>query len=135
MVVRAARVAIEPRRRGDSAEETPPPHIASNAKGKGVGGPCRGCLCRADHDRGESMTHCKMQHIPLSSAYLCQDCNCVGNCAEQCPACASSVLMSLSGVLDREVDRDERPDPAYSYSGAYPRSVAGTVVELTSMVA
>jgi hypothetical protein len=48
------------------------------------------------------MTHCNMQHIPLSSAYLCQDCNSVGNCAMQCPACASIVLMGLAGVLNRE---------------------------------
>lgn len=48
------------------------------------------------------MTIVKMQYIPLSSAYLCQDCNCVGNCSEQCPACASEVLLSLAGVLDRE---------------------------------
>ena len=46
----------------------------------------------------------KMQHIPLASAYLCQDCNCVGNCASQCPACASEVLMNLAGVLNREAD-------------------------------
>ena len=45
-----------------------------------------------------------MQHIPLASAYLCQDCNCVGNCASKCPACASEVLMGLAGVLDREGD-------------------------------
>ena len=43
-------------------------------------------------------------HIPLSSAYLCQDCNSIGNCARQCPACASEVLMSLSGVLNREAE-------------------------------
>lgn len=43
-----------------------------------------------------------MQHMPLSSAYLCEDCHCVGNCAERCPACASSALMGLAGVLNRE---------------------------------
>jgi hypothetical protein len=48
------------------------------------------------------MTYTTMQHIPLVSAYLCQDCNCVGNCAKQCPACASVVLMGLAGVLNRE---------------------------------
>jgi len=42
-------------------------------------------------------------HFPLTSAYLCQDCNSVGNCAMKCPACASRVLLSLSAVLDREV--------------------------------
>ncbi len=43
-----------------------------------------------------------MQHIPLACAYLCPDCNCIGNCAEQCPLCASSVLLGLASVLDRE---------------------------------
>jgi hypothetical protein len=53
-------------------------------------------------DRGDYMTFVSMQHMPLSSAYLCEDCHCVGNCAEQCPACASSALLSLSGILNRE---------------------------------
>ena len=48
------------------------------------------------------MTFVSMQHMPLSSAYLCEDCHCVGNCAEQCPACASSALMCLAGVLNRQ---------------------------------
>jgi len=56
-----------------------------------------------------------MQHIPLSSAYLCQDCNCVGNCAGHCPACASSVLMNLATVLDREVRAEEEQMSTYSY--------------------
>lgn len=43
-----------------------------------------------------------MEHIPLKAAYLCQDCECVGNCATQCPACASTALLSLSAVLNRE---------------------------------
>jgi hypothetical protein len=43
-----------------------------------------------------------MSHIPLSSAYLCQDCDAVGNSAMQCPACASGVLLGLAGVLDRK---------------------------------
>ncbi len=42
-----------------------------------------------------------LQHFPLSSAYLCQDCNSIGNNANQCPACASEVLMSLSAILNR----------------------------------
>ncbi|HEY3628647.1 MAG TPA: hypothetical protein VGL00_20330 [Terracidiphilus sp.] len=57
-----------------------------------------------------------LQHIPLRSAYLCQDCNSVGNCARQCPACASEVLLSLSAVLDREVT--EVAVPQYSYAPA-----------------
>lgn len=57
-----------------------------------------------------------LQHIPLTSAYLCQDCNSIGNCARQCPACASEVLMSLSGVLNREVH--DVTTPNYSYGPA-----------------
>lgn len=57
-----------------------------------------------------------LQHIPLTSAYLCQDCNSIGNCARQCPACASEVLMSLSGVLNREVH--EVVKPKYMYGPA-----------------
>jgi|SRR5579863_2334268 len=53
---------------------------------------------------GERMPTPLLLHIPLGSAYLCQDCNSIGNCARQCPACASEVLMSLAGVLDREVE-------------------------------
>jgi hypothetical protein len=56
---------------------------------------CESCWC-------ESMPLVTMLHIPLACAYLCQDCNCIGNCAKQCPACASEVLMNLAGVLDRE---------------------------------
>lgn len=48
------------------------------------------------------MTRSNLQHIPLMGAYLCQDCNSVGNSSMSCPACASTVLLSLSGVLDRE---------------------------------
>jgi len=48
------------------------------------------------------MTLVTMQHMPLATAYLCQDCNCIGDNARQCPACASEVLMNLAGVLDRE---------------------------------
>lgn len=40
-------------------------------------------------------------HLPLASAYLCEDCSCVGNSPKQCPACASEALMGLAGVLNR----------------------------------
>ena len=49
----------------------------------------------------EVASYLKLQHFPLTSAYLCQDCNAIGNNANQCPACASEVLMSLSVVLNR----------------------------------
>jgi len=54
--------------------------------------------------RGEHMPLVSMQHIPLTSAYLCQDCNSVGNNAMHCPACASEALMGLAGVLNRQVE-------------------------------
>lgn len=52
-----------------------------------------------------------LQHIPLKSAYLCQDCECVGNSATQCPACASSALLGLSCVLNRKEELDEMLTP------------------------
>jgi len=73
-------------------------------KGRAIGGRFHERSFLANNYRGDSMTLDTMQHIPLSSAYLCQDCNCVGNCARQCPACASAVLMGLAGVLDRELE-------------------------------
>ena len=54
------------------------------------------------HVRGEAKAILSMQHMPLTRAYLCEDCNCIGNCAEQCPACASRALINLAGVLNRE---------------------------------
>ena len=54
------------------------------------------------HVRGEQGTLFSMQHMPLTRAYLCEDCDCIGNCAEQCPACASRALIGLAGVLNRE---------------------------------
>jgi hypothetical protein len=50
-----------------------------------------------------------LQHIPLVSAYLCPNCNSIGNSARQCPACACEVLMSLSGVLNRQVEPVSKP--------------------------
>ena len=61
--------------------------------------------CRPVHSREgliETMTHIVLQQIPLASAYLCQDCNVVGNCAMRCSACSSRVLLGLAGVLDRQ---------------------------------
>jgi ferredoxin len=55
--------------------------------------------------RGEQMKFVSMQHIPLTHAYLCQDCNSIGNCAQHCPACASEALMGLAGVLDRKPEQ------------------------------
>jgi hypothetical protein len=57
---------------------------------------------------GDCMTIATMDHIPLNSAYLCQDCNAVGNNSRQCPACASSSLLGLASVFDREEERKEQ---------------------------
>jgi len=54
------------------------------------------------------MKHVSMQLIPLSTAYLCLDCSCVGNCLHQCPACASPVLMGLASILDRKQEKRSR---------------------------
>lgn len=56
-------------------------------------------------------------HIPLASAYLCQDCNCVSNCSRRCPACASEVLMGLASILNRE-EVEHVPPQSYSYPTA-----------------
>lgn len=64
------------------------------------------------------MTSPMMQHIPLKSAYLCQDCECVGNCATQCPACASTALLGLSSVLNREQFEAQIPLADYTFSPA-----------------
>ena len=55
---------------------------------------------------GGPMNFISMMHIPLTSAYLCPNCSCIGNCAERCPACASSALLSLAGVLDRNHEEE-----------------------------
>lgn len=47
------------------------------------------------------MTPLMLQHIPLASAYLCQDCDAIGNSATRCPACASTALLGLSCILNR----------------------------------
>jgi hypothetical protein len=64
---------------------------------------------RSEKTAEEQKPFAKMQHIPLGFAYLCQDCNAVGNSATKCPACASEVLMCLAGVLNREAAVEIRP--------------------------
>jgi hypothetical protein len=56
-----------------------------------------------------------MQHIPLASAYLCPNCNSIGNCAERCPACASPALLGLANVLDRPA-KTELMEYAYKFA-------------------
>lgn len=59
-------------------------------------------LPSASRKPSDAESYLMLQHFPLSRAYLCQDCNSIGNSANQCPACASEVLMNLSAVLDRD---------------------------------
>lgn len=40
-----------------------------------------------------------LSHIPMERAYLCLDCEAVGNSAMGCPACASRALLSLAAIL------------------------------------
>ena len=54
------------------------------------------------------MTHEAMRHIPLEEAYLCPNCNCIGNCSTRCPACANEHLIGLAGILDRKEVTDDR---------------------------
>ncbi len=56
------------------------------------------------------------QYIPLTSAYLCQDCDCVGNSASHCPACASSALLNLACVLNRNEIEAEIPMTGFTYT-------------------
>lgn len=46
----------------------------------------------------------KTEYFPLASAYLCEDCQCVSNTAIRCPACASTALMNVALVLNRDSD-------------------------------
>lgn len=64
------------------------------------------------------MTYPAMLHMPLVSAYLCPDCNSIGNCAEQCPACASTTLMRLADVLDRRTV--EQPQARQEFAHVVP---------------
>jgi len=44
------------------------------------------------------------QYFPLANAYLCQDCDSVGNNSMHCPACGSGVLMVLASIFGRTED-------------------------------
>jgi hypothetical protein len=70
------------------------------------------------------MTSPMKQHIPLMSAYLCQDCECVGNSATQCPACASSALLGLACVLNREEAMPAMHAAAYAFPSNLPSTLA-----------
>lgn len=47
-----------------------------------------------------ALHHLFAQHIPLKTAVLCLDCDCVSSANQRCPACSSGALLNLSTVLD-----------------------------------
>jgi hypothetical protein len=55
----------------------------------------------------KTMTRDAREFIPLTMAYLCQDCNSIGASSTHCPACASRVLMGLASVLDRKEESEK----------------------------
>ena len=69
---------------------------------------------------GDTMKLNSMHHIPLASAYLCPNCSCVGNCSERCPACASTALLSLASILDREHEEATQPEFPFCFPGCDP---------------
>jgi hypothetical protein len=77
----------------------------------------------------EVASYLKLQHFPLTSAYLCQDCNAIGNNANQCPACASEVLMSLAVVLNRAVEM-----PAHQFA-TFPSLAASSPLNGSALAA
>ena len=57
-----------------------------------------------DHD--PSVAHgyqspMKSDWFPLSKAYLCSNCDAVGNNSRTCPGCADINLISLSAIVNR----------------------------------
>jgi hypothetical protein len=79
------------------------------------------------------MSYLKMQHIPLASAYLCQDCDSIGNHSSVCPACASMALLSVAGILDRSLAKEEMHVVPHPRPRAVP--IPTSIVALRDMVA
>lgn len=42
--------------------------------------------------------------VNLADAYLCTDCEAVGNCANCCPRCQSSALIAITRIIPRHRD-------------------------------
>lgn len=51
-------------------------------------------------------------HWPLRTLYLCSDpeCQAVSQDANQCPACANPHVLTLSTVVNREIEQQEAGD-------------------------
>lgn len=50
---------------------------------------------------GEVM-RAKPEHFPLSAAFLCTDCDCIGSTPEHCAGCGSVAILKLAPILNRE---------------------------------
>ena len=81
-----------------------------------LGEPMLSLILNKRQDEHDAIPCTEPAHFLLTSAYLCPDCNSVGNSAMQCPACASTVLLNLSTVLDRKVETvEEEIEREYEY--------------------
>jgi hypothetical protein len=86
-------------------------------------------LSTASRKSSDVTSYLMLQHFPLSNAYLCQDCNSIGNNANQCPACASEVLMSLSAILNRaDNDMAESQYPSFTALAAASTRAGGSAL-------
>jgi primosomal protein N' len=86
-------------------------------------------LTPASRRSKEVTSYLRLQHFQLSDAFLCQDCNAIGNSAQQCPACASEVLMNLAVVLNRA---DDVPGNVFS---SLPTFAAGSSMQGSALAA
>lgn len=46
----------------------------------------------------------ELTFIDLAEAYLCTDCEALGNCAMQCPRCQSTALIAVTRAIPRHRD-------------------------------
>lgn len=46
-------------------------------------------------------------HWPLSSLYLCEDCQRVSQNSKQCEACSSKSIASLDGLVNRDIEKHD----------------------------
>ncbi len=92
----------------------------ARARERGVGTLSCAVSNTTRNQASDTMTLNSMQYIPLASAYLCPNCGCVGNCSERCPACASTALLGLASILDREYEEATQPEFQFCFSGCDP---------------
>jgi len=92
--------------------------MSSSEQDRARGGRMKRALPNATiNQAGDPMKLSSMHHIPLASAYLCPNCSCVGNCSERCPACASTALLGLANILDREHEEATQPESSFCFPG------------------